>query len=261
MNLNFFDIQRLGNIELISFLNEKHASAQTWEFFTELVDLVNEIENDDNILVAIFTGKGNHFSAGLDFNDFLNRFGNLIGNNSENLYEIIKMMQKGMNLLFDGNKIYIAAINGYCIGSGLDFISACDFRFCSSNAIFCLKETQLGIIADLGSLQRLPYIIGFSNTKKLALTSENIDSEIALKIGLVSEVFENKEKMISEVIKFSQNIAKNPKNAIFGSKKYINNLLKSTIFTQLDDIARFNANNLNLKNIKNNLPSIFKKES
>ncbi|MGC8791623.1 MAG: enoyl-CoA hydratase/isomerase family protein [Desulfurella sp.] len=110
MNLNFFDIQRLGNIELISFLNEKHASAQTWEFFTELVDLVNEIENDDNILVAIFTGKGNHFSSGLDFNDFLNRFGYLIGNNSEKLYEIIKTMQKGMNLMFDGNKIYIAAI-------------------------------------------------------------------------------------------------------------------------------------------------------
>ncbi|MGE4547176.1 MAG: enoyl-CoA hydratase-related protein [Desulfurella sp.] len=260
MSLNFFETQRLGNIEMVYFLNEQHASAQTWFFFTELIELIENIEKDDTICATIFTGKGNHFSAGLDFNDFLKHFGHLIGSNSKELYEIIKIMQKGMNLMFNGRKIYIAAVSGYCIGGGLDFISACDLRFCTQDAIFSLKETQLGIPADLGSLQRLPFIIGFDNTKILAFSSKNIDAKTAKYINLVSDVFDDKEQLISEVLKIVQSFTKNPKSALFATKKFINSLIDETINTQLDKIAQFNAKFLNIQKIQNNLPKIFKKE-
>ncbi|OSS43082.1 Enoyl-CoA hydratase [Desulfurella amilsii] len=260
MSLNFFETQRLGNIELIYFLNEKHASAQTWEFFTELIELIENIEKDDTIYSTIFAGKGNHFSAGLDFNDFLSHFGHLIGNDSKELYETIKIMQKGMNLMFGGKKIYIAAVSGSCIGSGLDFISACDLRFCSQDAIFSLKETQLGIAADLGSLQRLPFIIGFNNTRMLAFSSKNIDAKTAKQINLVNDVFDGKEQLISEVLKIVQSFTKNPTSALFATKQFINNLIKEIVNTQLDSIAQFNAKFLNIRDMQNNLPKIFKKE-
>jgi len=259
MEFNFFDTQRLGNIELVFFLNEKHMSAMTWDFFTELIDLVDKIENDSEIYCAIFAGKGNHFSAGLDFNEFFTRFGYLIGKDDKELYNIIKTMQKGMNLMFNGKKIYISAVSGYCIGGGLDFISACDLRFCTKDSIFSLKETQLGITADLGSLQRLPFIIGFDNTKLLAFSSKNIDSHLARQMGLVSNVFENKDELIKETILIAQSFIKNPHSALFASKQFVNNMIKDTINAQLDAIAQFNSKHLNINDIEKNLPKIFKK--
>ncbi len=259
MGFNFFETQRIGNIELVYFLNEKHMSALTWEYFIELIDLINEIENDSEIYITIFAGKGNHFSVGLDFNDFFNRFGHLFDKDTQELYNVIKTMQKGMNLIFNGKKIYIAAVSGYCIGGGLDFISACDLKFCTKDSVFSLKETQIGIAADLGSLQRLPFIIGFDNTRLLAFSSKNIDSNLAKQIGLVSDVFENKDQLIKETILIAQSFIKNPQNALFASKQFINNMLKSTINAQLDSIAQFNSQYSNINDIEKNLPKIFKK--
>lgn len=260
MNFNFFETQRIGNIELVYFLNEKHMSAQNWEFFNELIDFINEIENDFEISCAIFTGKGKHFSAGLDFSDFLKHFGHLIGKDYEKLREVIKIMQKGMSLMFNGKKIYIAAISGYCIGGGLDFISACDLRFCTKDAIFSLKETQLGITADLGSLQRLPFIIGFDNTRLLAFSSNNIDAKTAKKIGLVSDVFDDKELLLEETLSITQSFAKNPKSSLLNTKFFINNVIKKIIDDQLDEIAKFNSAFLDLNEISKNLPKLFKRE-
>ncbi len=107
-----------------------------------------------------FYSTGKHFSVGLDVFDFANKYPDLIDTSRKSartkLYKLIKEMQLGMDLIFEGRKIYIAAVHGYCIGGALDLIAACDLRFASQDAIFSLRETKLGIVADLGSLQRFP---------------------------------------------------------------------------------------------------------
>jgi enoyl-CoA hydratase len=224
-------------------------NALNWYFWEELPEVVDEIENDKDIKVAVFYSDVKDFSIGLDIFDFGEKFQDLIfSNDKQKLYETIKVMQKGMDRIEQGKKVYISAINGYCIGGALDFIAACDLRFCSEDAIFSLRETKLGIVADMGSLQRLPFIIGFGNLKYLAFTGKDFDAKKAYEISLVSEVFE-KQKLFEESLKIAKEIADNPYETVAGCKYIINNIIKDDITNSLEDVAMFNKENLNFMKV------------
>lgn len=89
----------------------------------------------------------------------------------------------------------IAAIKGACIGGGIDIVTACDIRYCSEDAFFSVKEVDLGLTADLGTLQRLPGIVGFGNAMELALTGRRFSGQEAKEFGLVSQVFGSNEEL------------------------------------------------------------------
>lgn len=249
MPYNFFEITKEGKVGLVKFNNGKKMNALNWYFWEELPEVVDEIENDKDIKVAVFCSDVKDFSIGLDIYDFGERFQDLIfTNDKQKLYETIKIMQEGMNRIEKGKKIYISAVNGYCIGGALDFIAACDLRFCSKNAVFSLRETKLGIVADMGSLQRLPYIIGFGNLKYLAFTGKDIDAKKAYEISLVSEVFEN-ESLLQNTMEIANEIADNPYETLAGCKQIINNIIKEDINNSLEDVAMYNKENLNFMKV------------
>ncbi|MGA1846266.1 enoyl-CoA hydratase-related protein [Deferribacter abyssi] len=262
MEFKFFKYEKNNAILKVRFNNDKNMNALTWDFFEELPQIVNMAENDPTIAVIVFYSTEKHFSIGLDIYNFASTFPELMNTDNkskrEKLYNLIKEMQLGMNLMENGKKIYIAAISGYCIGGALDFIAACDLRFASKNAIFSLRETKLGIIADLGSLQRLPYIIGFGNTKYLAYTGMDIDATKAKNIQLLNEVFNSKEELLEEVLNIAKSIANNPIDAVSGSKKFINNLNKSIIERELDTVATHNSAFLDFLDVNNNLQKMLK---
>ncbi|KAA0257809.1 enoyl-CoA hydratase [Deferribacter autotrophicus] len=262
MEFKFFKYEKDSAILKVFFNNDENMNALTWDFFKELPEIVNMAENDSSIAAVVFYSLGKHFSIGLDIFNFATNFPDLmntdIKSKREKLYNLIKEMQIGMNLMENGKNIYIAAVNGYCIGGALDFIAACDLRFASKDAIFSLRETKLGIIADLGSLQRLPYIIGFGNTKYLAYTGMDIDATKAKDIQLLNEVFDSKEELLKKVFNIAKTIADNPKDAVSGSKKFINNLNKHIIERELDAIATHNSSFLDFLDVNNNLQKMLK---
>ncbi len=263
MKFNFFSLEKEDAILKVSFNNNEKFNAMKMDFFEELPKVVEYAEKSNDISVIIFYSTGKHFSVGLDVFSFAKIHPDLMDSSSKSsrqkLYELIKYMQLGMNLMFEGKKIYIAAVNGYCIGGGLDLIAACDLRFSSKDAIFSLRETKLGIIADLGSLQRLPYIIGFGNTKYLALTGMDIDAYKAKEINLVNEVYETKDELIQNCTQIAKNICNNPKDAVFGSKKFINNLNKESINRELDRVATYNSSFLDFMEIASIMEKSLKK--
>jgi enoyl-CoA hydratase len=115
----------------------------------------------------------------------------------------------------------LAAIQGGCIGGGVDLACACDMRYCTSDAFFCVQEINIGMAADLGTLQRLPRLIPEGIARELAYTGRRLPAARALALGLVNDVFETQEAMIGEVMQVAREIAAKPPVAVWASKQAI----------------------------------------
>lgn len=236
----------------ILFLNRpEKLNAMNFEFWEELPIKINELENDTNLKTVIIMGEGKSFTAGLDIMGFMkivqDKTSSMKGAEKRDfLYHLILNMQNGFNMIANGKKVYIAAIHGYCIGGGLDMISACDIRIASKDAIFSLRETKLGIVDDLGSLNRLPNIIGEGETRLLAFTGKDINTEEALRIKLINLVFEDKEALKLAAIKLAKEISRNKKDVLEGVKDVLNYNLVHSAEDGLNYVALRNSSFLEI---------------
>jgi enoyl-CoA hydratase len=135
----------------------------------------------------------------------------------------------------------IAAIQGWCIGGGLDLASACDIRLASSDAKISLREVKVAMVADIGSIQRLPRIIGEGHTRELAYTGRDIDAARALRIGLVNDVYDSHEDLLREARALARNIADNPPLVVQGAKQVIDYCADKSLADGLRYVAVWNA--------------------
>lgn len=161
-------------------------------FFIELADTVGGLDADEGVRVIVFAGSGGHFSFGLDLNEAVQTFAPLRAATDagarQHLFDLIRRWQAALDVVAKTRKPTIAAITGWCIGGGVDLAVACDIRIASADAVFSVREAKVGIVADLGSLQRLVGVIGDGHLRELALTGDDIDAERAATIGLVNHV-------------------------------------------------------------------------
>ena len=155
-----------------------------------------ERTRDPRLIVA---AKGPHFSVGLDLKEFGGGL-RLHANPRRKRplerapYKAVRAMQASVTSIAELAVPVIAAVHGYCIGGGVDLVSACDVRLCANDTKFSVRETKVAIVADLGSLQRLPTIIGAGHLAELAYTGKDIDASRALEIGLVNAVFGRRDR-------------------------------------------------------------------
>ncbi|MBI4208917.1 MAG: crotonase/enoyl-CoA hydratase family protein [Deltaproteobacteria bacterium] len=216
------------------------------DFWKEMPELFSSLDRDERVRAVLLRGEGNNFSYGLDLLAMMEDLGplllgeNLAGSRTR-LLDKIGQMQQACQKVAQCRKPVIAAIQGWCIGGGLDLISACDARFCSSDARFSLREVQLAIVADLGSLQRLPRIIGEGRARELAFTGKEIDAEEALRIGLVNRVYKTSEELLEGARQCVCEIAKNPPIAVQGIKQVMNACDGKTVEEGLRYVATWNA--------------------
>ncbi len=153
-----------------------------------------ELDADPDVRAIVLTGSGRNFSYGLD----LVAMGDTIGGAMSGevsarprveFHGKLKRMQQSITAVADCRTPTIAAVHGWCIGGGVDLISAVDIRYASADAKFSVREVKLSIVADVGSLARLPYILSDGHLRELALTGKDIDAARAEKIGLVNDVY------------------------------------------------------------------------
>jgi enoyl-CoA hydratase len=135
----------------------------------------------------------------------------------------------------------VAAVHGWCIGGGVDLIAACDVRLCSADARFSVRETKVGIVADLGSLQRLPFIIGQGHTRDLAFTGKDVDAARAERIGLVNEVFPDQAALLEGARQAARAIASNPPLTVRGVKRVLDFGVGKTPAEGLEYVAAYNS--------------------
>ncbi|MCX7998429.1 MAG: crotonase/enoyl-CoA hydratase family protein [Leptospiraceae bacterium] len=222
-NFEFFEIVQEGNIATIYLNKPEKRNAMDFSFWRDLPKVIQEIDSEPSIHAFIIAARGKSFSTGLDVNEFTTQFEEYLkpnyGDDRLRFYRFIREMQSGINAIYNSNKPSIAVVHKHCIGGALDLISACDIRYCSKDATFSLREAKVAIVADMGSINRLPTIIGQGNTRELALTGKDIDAKEAERIGLVNKVFETLDDALRYAKAVAEEIAENPKIVIEGIKE------------------------------------------
>lgn len=202
----------------------------TMNFWYELPKILDEIDRDASLRVLILSSTGKHFCAGMD----LKNFGTL-GNDSEkktnvpdkarigeNLYRVAKELQDMLSKLEKLRIPVLAGIQGGCIGGGLDLVTAADMRVASKDAFFCIQEINIGMAADIGTLQRLPRVIPEGKVRELAYTGRRMPAEEALEAGLVNKVYESHEEMVAGIKEMATVIASKSPLAVYGTKAILN---------------------------------------
>ena len=217
------------------------------DFWREVPEVFGSLDRDDEARAIIVRGDGGNFSYGLDLSAMMGDLGSHFGS-SENLaagrtrlLDLIGDMQKAFDNLAACRKPVIAAIDGWCVGGGLDLIAACDIRLCAADARFSLREVKVAIVADLGSIQRLPRIIGEGAIRELAFTGKDISAQRALQIGLVSEVCETRDSLIETARKLAREIAGNPPLVVQGIKRVMNYCADKSVADGLGYVAVWNS--------------------
>ncbi|GHF94976.1 enoyl-CoA hydratase [Deinococcus piscis] len=186
-------------------------------FWTELPQALAEL---GSARVLVIRGQ-DIFSAGLDVQATLPAI-----QQSGDFWGAVQPMQDALNAVAALDIPVIAAVHGHCIGAGLELIAACDLRLCSADAQFSLPEVRLGLVADLGGLQRLPDIIGRGRTAHLALTGAPIDARTAERWGLVTGVLETPATLFASVEALAGQLAELEPHALKGTKQVLRDALQ-----------------------------------
>jgi len=236
-----FRIKQDGHIVWFTLNRPEKLNSMDFAFFEGITGYFEKFDKDPQIRAIIINAEGKGFTAGLD----LAEAGALLGNGSaasrDITYRKIIELQESMNIIERCRKPVIAAVHGHCIGGGVDLLCVCDIRIASKDAVFSIRETRIAITADLGTLQRLPCIIGDGWFRELALTGRDFSANEALQTGFITRICENKEELEKEAFKIASSIAENPPLAVQGVKEVILFSRDNGVYPGLKFVAQKNS--------------------
>jgi len=234
-------------------------NAMGMDLWRDLPRAMDAVGAEPSVRVVVVAAKGPHFSVGLD----LKSMGSVLAGGGEAEAEAtgggggtsaasmaarargarreVLRLQDAITAVARCPKPVIAAVHGYCIGGGVDLIAACDIRLGSAEAVFSVREAKMAIVADLGSLQRLPAIIGAGHVAELAFTGKDISAERAKEIGLLNEVAADADGVLKAARALASEIAANSPIAVQGTKAVLAANEGRTVAEGLDYVATWNA--------------------
>ena len=190
-------------------------------FWRELDEVLTQLHKDAPARVLLISSTGKHFSAGMALETFAGAI--QIDDQSPQgraaLFDLLTEMQATFTKLETLRMPVIAAIQGGCIGGAVDLVSACCLRYATADAFFCIQEINIGMVADVGTLQRLPKLIPLALVKELAYTGRRMGAAKALACGLVNEVFDTPAALLEGALQCAREIAAKPPVAIWGTKQ------------------------------------------
>ncbi|MFA6556629.1 MAG: SDR family oxidoreductase, partial [Candidatus Obscuribacterales bacterium] len=239
-----FTVTATEQVATLVFTNPKRSNAMGEAFWTEFPQAIKELAAQGNTRALVIYGEGDHFSAGIDLAMFQSptlapALANLhTTEGKDHLLHVITRMQDAFTAIEKAPFPVIAAIHGVCLGAGLDLAAACDFRYASSSATFAIEEINLGIMADLGSLQRLPLIMPAGLVREMAFTGMRIASDRALSSGLVNAVYPLKDDLLKFVMQTAQVMASKSVKAASATKQSLNYGIDHGVFEALHLTAK-----------------------
>ena len=192
-------------------------------FWRELDEVLTQLHRQGQARALVISSTGKHFSAGMS----LDTFSSAIAMDDQSaegraaIYDMLTDMQATFTKLETLRIPVIAAIQGGCIGGAVDMVTACCLRYATADAFFCIQEINIGMVADVGTLQRLPKLLPMGVVKELAYTGRRLGAHKALGYGLVNEVFDTPDAMLAAALQCAKEIAAKPPVAIWGTKQVI----------------------------------------
>ena len=215
-------------------------SADMW---SDLPAAAAALSDDDDVRAIIVAARGPAFTVGIDLQMLaaLAPDGDSEAARRMTVYKRIKELQGSFTALADSPKPVIAAIHGYCLGAGIDLITACDLRLAATDAIFGVRETVMGLVADVGTLQRMPKIIGPGHVAEMVYSGRDINAERALRIGLINDLYPDAEATLRAATDVADSIAANSPLVVQGAKRVLQAGEGRTVAEGLDYVAVWNA--------------------
>ena len=243
-----FRIELVEHVAHLQLCRPDALNTMTVAFWSELPQLVRELDAGAKARAIVISSTGRHFSAGMDLSVFSGESDLLgdpgvseTGRQRAHLWQVVQKLQGAFSVLEEARMPVLAAVQGGCIGGALDLICAADLRYASADAFFCVQEINLGMTADLGTLQRLPKIIPEGIARELAYTGERMSAERALQVGLVNRVFDDHASLVKGVLEIAARIAAKSPLAIWGSKEMISYARDHSVSDSLRHMATWQA--------------------
>ncbi len=243
-----------GATATVELIGPGKGNAMGPSFWEETPGVFDALDANDDVRVIIVRGRGDNFTYGLDLVASAQVFmplvaGENLGRERTDLHDLILDWQESFTAIARCRKPVLAAIDGWCIGGGVNMIAACDVRVCTAQARFSLREPRIAITPDVGALQRLPAIIGEGATRLMALTAGDYDAEFAERVGLVEQVFADRAALDAGVDAIAQQIAQNAPLAVQGAKRVLNFCKDATEEAGLEYVATWNSAFLQTKDL------------
>ncbi len=245
MSYQTFDLSLEGHIAHLQLSRPEKYNSLNQAFWREFPEAISALDGAAKARVLVISGKGKHFSAGMDLEVFSkpdpDMFNGEAGRRAEAMRRLVMQLQTCLSVLEEVRMPVMTAIQGGCIGGALDMVCASDMRYCTEDAYFVIKETELGMTADLGTLQRLPQLISSGLARELAFSARKLPAREAWSAGLVNQVFADQHEMLSGVMEIAQRIAIQSPLAVTGSKQMINYSRDHSMADSLNYMATWQA--------------------
>ena len=249
MTYSCFEYELRDHVAHVTMCRGDDFNTMTKAFWSELPELIDKISDAAEARVIVLSSQGKHFCAGMDLANFQDD-GEMHGTDakkvsqgrrSEAQFRVTRELQYTISCLEKARMPVIAAIQGACIGGAVDLVTACDIRYAAKDAFFCIQEINIGMAADVGTLQRLPYLIPEGIVRELAYTGRRFSADEALRHGLINAVFDTHETVIDHALNVAREIADKAPLAVTGTKEILNYNRDHTVEESLNYAALWNS--------------------
>jgi enoyl-CoA hydratase len=240
-----FDVEITDKVAHVRLTRPDELNTMTPAFWRELPEIVTRISDDASARVVVISSTGKHFSAGMDLSVFLGD--GLVAEDAEpgrrnaRLRSNAKVLQWSFTALEKARVPVLAAVQGGVIGGAVDLVTACDVRYASADAFFCVQEINIGMTADVGTLQRLGTLVPEGFAREMAYTGRRVPAVRAYEVGLVSEVYTDHESLVEGVLDTAAEIASKSPLAIWGTKVAMNYARDHSVDDSLEQIATWQS--------------------
>lgn len=236
----------VDKIAHIQFNRPQAFNSMTKAFWSEFPAAVRRIDADALARALIITAEGKHFCSGMDIGVFADLGASAasagdVSVQNEAFRQFVLVLQDRFSALQNARMPVIAAVQGGCIGGAVDLVTACDMRFCTSDAFFVIQEINIGMMADVGTFPRLCHLLPDGLVRELAFTGRKMLAEEALRLGFVNAVFENVVDLHNHARAIAREIARKSPVAVTGSKRVIQYAQSHSIEDALDYVATWQA--------------------
>ena len=264
--LESLTVEVKDNVAQVTLIGPGKGNAMGPDFWAEMPVVFAELDADPEVRAIVLTGSGNNFCFGLNLLTMGNTLSDTMANEVSakprtDFHTHLKHLQHSISAVADCRTPTIASIHGWCIGGGVDLISAVDIRYASADAKFSVREVKLSIVADVGSLARLPYILSDGHLRELALTGKDIDAARAEKIGLVNDVLPDAQSALAAAHATAAEIAANSPLVTRGIKDVLDEQRTADVAASLRYVAAWNSAFLPSRDLKEGISAMFSKRT
>ena len=260
-----FDVEINNSIAHIRFNRPEKRNSMNEDFWTMFPKEVEGLDDSGEIRALIVSSTGPHFSAGIDLSMFKddiveNETDNEIGRSRGYFLQQLKFLQNAVSCLEAARFPVVTAVQGGCIGGGIDLITAADIRICTKDAFFLIEEINVGLAADIGTIQRLPKIIPAGIAREWTMLGEKVSADRAKEVGLVSSLHDNHEEMMKDAFEIAEKLASKTPLAMWVTKETLNYSRDHTVKESLENVALWNAATLHKEDVMSTMMSKMQKK-